>query len=193
MWPRCETCCQRSGLVPISGTMDGTRGASGWGKLTVDFVDQNPGIAGRKPMTNGLCLQFSNICCMELIFCNRWWITQCCLFVFGGTPGFRCAEGLLPSTSSDIWSLGCLMVSWPQSWLRWAAASRCRLVSLLKRFRDRFTVDDWDLLTFDRQVMVDGGRWQIQWMNFLTPLGVLRSQWFWVFRILFGSATRRKC
>lgn len=68
MCPRCETYCQRSGLVPISGTMDGTRGASGWGKLTVDFVDQNPGIAGRKPMANGLCLQFSNICCMELIF-----------------------------------------------------------------------------------------------------------------------------
>ena len=38
-----------------------------------------------------------------------------CLFL-GGTPGFRCAsEGLLPSTSSDIWSLGCLMVWWPQS------------------------------------------------------------------------------
>ena len=114
MWPRCETCCQRSGLVPISGTMDGARSASGWGKLTVDFVDQNPGIAGRKPM----------VCVSSLVVFVVWnWFfvtddgsrSVACLFL-GELLVFRCAsEGLLPSTSSDIWSLGCLMVSWPQS------------------------------------------------------------------------------
>ena len=150
----CETCCQRSGLVPISGTMDGTRGASGWGNWPWILLTKILELQGES--------QRPIFVVWNWFFCNRWWITQCCLFVFGGNSWFSLRLGGIASKHFQRYLvLGLLDGIVTSVWLRWVAASRWRLVSWLKRsgIWNRRWLGFLDLWSRSGgQVMVDGDR-----------------------------------